>query len=109
MTLVLRHLRTILLVRLGTILSAGIRAIRCPCLLSLVVLCAEVGSREIRIVTGIVEIVRAVVVAVYVVAICVVRIDVVPVHVVNVPVVVVIAVDERVGIGDVNVSIVNNR
>ena len=59
--------------------------------------------------TGIVEIVRAVVVAVYVVAIYVARIDVVPVHVVNVSVVIVIPVDERVGIRDVNVSIVNNR
>ena len=57
---------------------------------------------------SVIEVVGAVVVVVYVVAVYVVRIDVVPVQVVDVAVVVVIAVYERVGIGDVNISVVNN-
>jgi len=55
-----------------------------------------------------VEIVRSVIV-VQIVAVHVVRVDVVAVHVVGISVVVVIPVDERVGIGDVSVSVVNNR
>ena len=48
---------------------------------------------------SVVEVIRSVVV----------RVDVIPVHVVHISVVIVIPVDERVGIGDVNVTIVDHR
>ena len=53
--------------------------------------------------SSVIEIVRAVVV------VYVARIDVIPVHIIDVSVVIVIPVDESIGIGDVNVSIVDHR
>lgn len=109
--LALRHLRTVLAPVIRAICSSRLTAERRPvgiAELRLVVLGAEIGSREIRIVTGVVKIIRAVVV-VHVVAIYVVRVDVVPVYIVDVPVVVVVAIHESIGVGNIGVVVVDHR
>jgi len=110
------------------LLRAGLRAVvlrrvrAVVVVLRLIVFLVEIGSGEI-VVRGVIEIVGAVI-AVDVVAIDVVGVDVVAVHVVDVhivaidvglivvayvSVVVVVAIHERVGIGDVHVTVVNDR
>ena len=113
--------RAVLLVEVGLIASAyrpvvrpDIRIRSSILVLRLVVFRAEIGCGKVTASGIAVEIIGAIVVPVDVVRVDVVSIDVIHVHVipvdvVDVPVVVVVAVHERVGIGDVHISVVDNR
>jgi len=113
--------RAVLLVEIGLIASAhrpvvrpDIRIRPSILVLRLVVFRAEIGCGKVTASGIVVEIIGAIVVPVDVVRVDVVSIDVIHVHVaaadvVDVPVVIVIPVHERVGIGDIHVSVVDNR
>ena len=113
--------RAVLLIEIGLIASAylpvvgpHIRIRPSVLVLRLVVFRAEIGCGNVAVAGIAVEIIGPIVVPVDVVRVDVVSIDVIHVHVipvdvVDVPVVVVVAVHERVGIGDVHISVVDNR
>ena len=124
LTLLREILRTALVVEVPTILLISIRTIRlvgrtvvCQsapiriAVLRLVVFGAEIRRRKIRAASIGVEIVGAIVVPVDVICVDVVAIDVVYVHVapiVVVAVVIVVPVHERIGIGHVDITVVDD-